>query len=476
VIAVVCCAVVLVHAGAATSNGYELRKPAPPATTPEVYQAAVHLCAHTYVGTPAKPHWCGELAYDPGFDLPSTIANAAQVGMQEFADPSEGAGLGSSGNCCLTWQWNYQIGLWGAHSISHWWQSALDLETLVRYAEVTHDTSPDIQTVLLRTYQRESGNTPGLIPFALANDDFTDDFMDDTAWWGLAWLEAAKYELNDLHDTSDAKTFLWLAEHDADYVSQHGRMCGGIEWQIGTPPDTITSAEFVSLTAGLSDLLSSSGPFHNPHRATAWLGQAQHTMSWLQKSGLINLSKGKVEDRLNQACNQVLPGPKTYTQGEVANAFVQLGIATHNSSYFMKAAPFLRYVPSEPAGMMSHGVVEEPCERDSDGCTAADDFLDMQVFKGILMQAYANFTLATGDQEFVYFIRRQASAVVQNAVSNGNGVPAKCQSPSNCQFVFYWGWPISPVRTHVVTQGTEFSALSALIAELALPPGEQIPY
>jgi hypothetical protein len=473
-VAIVCCGVVLYRAGAAATNGYELRKAPLPASTPQVYQEAVRLCQHLYE-IKSKPHWCGELAYAPGFNKPPTIAAAATIGIDEFADPSVGAGLGSSGNCCLDWRWNHQIGLWGAHSISHWWQSALDLETLIWYAEVTHNTDPDIQTVLMRTYERESGNTPGLIPFALANDNFTDDFMDDTAWWGLAWLEAAKYELGYRHDVADARTFLWLAEHDASYVAQHGKTCGGIEWQIGTPPDTITSAEFVSLTAGLSGYLSAPGPLNNAARAAKWLHQATITMDWLQRSKLINVRKGKVQDRLNAACDRVIPGPLTYTQGEVANAFVQLGIATHDSAYFAKAAPFLRYVPSKPAGMVSHGILEEPCERDRDGCTASNRFLDMQVYKGILMHAFANYTTATGDFEFVYFIRRQASAVVHNAIRRADGQQGNCDTAANCQFVFYWGWPLSPVRSALVTQGTEMSALDALIADLALPPAQQLP-
>jgi hypothetical protein len=124
--------------------------------------------------------------------------------------------------------------------------------------------------------------------------------------------------------------------------------------------------------------------------------------------------------------------------------------------------------------MTSHGILEEPCERDRDGCTGSDRFLDLQVYKGILMQAYARYATTTGDAEFDYFIRRQASAVVDNAVSQPNGQPGKCDSPENCQFVFYWGWPLSPVRTELVTQGTQMSALDALIADLALPPSQKL--
>jgi hypothetical protein len=75
----------------------------------------------------------------------------------------------------------------------------------------------------------------------------------------------------------------------------------------------------------------------------------------------------------------------------------------------------------------------------------------------------------------VSFIKRQASAVVHNAIRQDNGQPGNCDSASNCQFVFYWGWPLSPARSPMVNQGTQMSALDALIADLALPAALRMP-
>ncbi len=481
IFAIVCLGVVLTRAGGASTNSSEILgrnqgKAPPPAATPTVYQDAVRLCQHNPL-TSSHRHWCGELAYAPGFNSPPTVAKAALQGMNEFADPSVGAGLGyaANGGINLDWRWNYQIGLWGAHMKPHWWQSALSLRTVIWYAEVTHSWDPQVQTILLRTYQRESGHTSYMTPFAIANNDFTDDFMDDTTWWGLAWMEAARYELLNRHDTQHAAQFLRLAEHDASYVATNGKRCGGIEWQIGTPPDTITSAAFSALGAEIAALRSTPGPFYKPAAAATWLKEAQTTMAWLQHRGLIDLRQGKVEDRLNAACNKVIPAPLTYTQGEVADAFVELGKTTHNPAYYKLAAPFLRYVPSPPAGMVSHGILEEPCERDRDGCTGSNRYLDMLVYKGILMQGFSDYTMATRSTEFVSFIKRQASAVVHNAVRQDSGQPGNCDSAANCQFVFYWGWPLSPVRSPMVNQGTQMSGLDALIADLALPPALRMP-
>ncbi len=466
----------MVNASQASTPHSELHRTIGQATyAPPLYQQAIHACQrllHRNEGVSARRPWCGEMAYEPGFNQAPSVAQAAQIGVAEFADPSNGAGLGS-GDKDLDWRWNYQTGLWGAHSLSHWWQSALALRTLVRYAEVTHSTDPGFQTILLRTYQRESGHTSGEPPFAIAQDDFVNPFMDDTAWWGLAWLEASKYELTVRHDVVDAGKFLSVAEDDASYIASSQKSCGGIEWQIGFPSDTITNAEYITLTAALATYLNGSGPFQDSANATKWLSQAQTTLAWLERHRLIDVRTGTVHDSLNAACNGLIAGPITYTEGQVADALVLLGSALHKPSYYQQANAFLRYVVSKKSGMVnSHGIIQEPCERDRDGCTTSGSYLDMLPWKGILTQGFSDYAAATGDPRYDGVVRRQAWAVVHNAIRQPNGQPGNCSSPSSCQFVFYWGWPLTPSRSEFVDQSTQMDALDALTAAMALTPGK----
>jgi hypothetical protein len=454
-VAVLCAAIVLFEAAQASTNPSELHKAIPHATgVPNLYQSVVRRCQQM-IGQSGHRPWCGELAYTPGFNQGPTISQAALEGIREFADPTHGVGKPDTGP--LDWRWNYPTGLWGGHSLQHWWQSAMAMRTLLRYLEVTHNTDPAYQQILMRTYHRESGHTPGETPFAIAKDDFVNAFMDDTAWWGLAWLEASKYELNYRHDVADARTFLRLAEFDADYISKQQKSCGGIVWQIGFPSDTVTNAEYMALVAELASYRNQPGPFYSPGNASRWIGEAKSTLDWLDRHNLVNLRTGTVHDSLNAACNGLIAGPITYTEGEVADALVQVGTALHDSSYYKDADRFLRYVLSKKSTMVN-----------SKG-TGSNLYFDELSWKGILVQGFLDYTVATGSTEYASFLRRQAVAIVHNAIVRSDGKAGDCQTPDSCQFVFYWGWPLTPSRSPFVNNATQMDALDALTAALAIP-------
>lgn len=482
--AVVCVGVVLANVSRLETNPSELHRTLGQAPhAPPLYQQAIIACQGLLrrdEHASAQRPWCGELAYVPGFNQAPPIAQAASVGIQEFADPTNGqayaAQIGPKAEKDLDWRWNYQTALWGAHTLSHWWQSALALRTLVRYAEETKDTGPGVQTILERTFQRESGHTPGEPPFAIASDNFVNPFMDDTAWWGLAWLEASKYELTVRHDVADARKFLGTAEYDATYVEKSQRSCGGIEWQIGFPTDTITNAEYVTLSAALANYLNGAGPLQDTAGASKWLSQASGQMQWLETHGLVDIRAGTVVDSLNAACNGLIAGPITYTEGQVADALVQLGAAKHDPSYYKQANNFLHYVVSKQSGMVDDkGIIQEPCERATLGCLSSGSYLDMLPWKGILIQGFSDYSAATGDPRYDGVLRRQAWAVVHNAIVGPNGQPGNCQTASSCQFGFYWGWPLTPSRSEFVNQSTQMDALDVLTAALALQPHKQQP-
>src|SRR4029077_15650349 len=103
---------------------------------------------------------------------PSTWSLDASRGIAELMGTSDGSPVG----------WDGGTGVWGAASSPHGWQSAARLGTMVRYAERTHDTSPAIQYVLRRTYYLNDWR-----PGTKEPHNFTNQFMDDTAWRGLAW-------------------------------------------------------------------------------------------------------------------------------------------------------------------------------------------------------------------------------------------------------------------------------------------------
>lgn len=405
---------------------------------------APHRSASTVTTQPSQP----------GHRAPTvSFAEAARNGVNQLI------GLGGPSPASQ----NPHDGLWGGHLLPNWWQSALALLALVRYLERTDNTSAVYQRAILLLYDHNH-----LRPNTHAPIDFANEFNDDTGWWGVAWLEAARYELYVRHDRVNASRFLSVAEWDAKFINSVPRRCGGITWGLGKPPDTITTAEYMDLTAGLSWFLGQVGPFHNPASALHYLGAAQGSLAYLERTDLIDTNEGRVNDSLIQhrsgACTPY-GRPITYTQGEVADALIKLGLAMHQPIYYKDARRFLDYGISPAAGLIRQGVLREHCEDVQDNCNKSSSRYDYPAYKGILVNALADYDTATGTNTYAAFLHRQATAVVTNALLGG--ARGKCRTAGNCFFSFYWSPPPHLVSWAIgITVGGQESGIDALTSAL----------
>jgi hypothetical protein len=349
--------------------------------------------------------------------------------------------------------WNAQAGLWGVDTPPTWWQSALAVTTIVRYATLTNNLSPAIQNVLLRTYEVNRKAQLG---------NFTNAYMDDTGWWGLAWVMASQYELYHRHDRKDARRFLATAEQDASFIAHYPRQCGGIKWTSWSPPDTIANAEFVDLAARLARYRQASGIFQNRGVASRWLTRASADLAWMVRIGLINLNTGTVLGNLDADC-QPQGGPLPVTEGEAADALVQLGGATHNHWYYGRAAAFLHYTTSSASPLMAKGILQDQCELAAPNCAASPDQLNVTSRKGIFMLAVDDWDAATGGAAFRPFLQAQVRAIVRHDILRTSPPLPACVTPHACRFGFSW---TGDVHSMLVTPGTQESALDAFIAAL----------
>ena len=380
-----------------------------------------------------------------------TFSDAAREGVDELLGSGDGSIVG----------WRYETGLWGGHIKANWWQSALATLTLVRYAERTRSLDPRFEAVLERIYARNIYK-----PRSTARQDFANEFMDDTGWWGQAWLEASRYELDVRHDLPEATRFLRVAEWDAAYINAAPRICGGIPWALNRPPDAVTSAEFITLAAGLASYLDAPGPFHDPQRAAALIRQASDALIWLEDERLVDLRTGAVIDGLTSSCQRT-GGAMTYTEGEMADALVRLGSALHDPVYYTYAANFFRYALSWYSHLSVHGVLQERCEDRPTTCARLGYRLDLPAFKGIFVNAVVDWTAATGSRVLIPFLRAQATAVVDHAIRGPDGTPGDCRTPQTCQFAFNWTGRYGDRSDAVgVTLGGQESAIDALTAVL----------
>jgi hypothetical protein len=395
---------------------------------------------------------CANTARAPKPAPPPAVATAASRGIAELASADSTSPVSRDPSS----------GLWGDRTKPAWWQSALALGTLVRYLLATHNTDPHYQQVLVSTYNLNVRKPGTHMPL-----NFGNQFLDDSGWWGLTWLDAARYEAQVRHDYALAAKFLYVAEWDANYIYTRRRTCGGgLAWRLGKPPDTITGAEFVTLAAQLYGLRHGPGYFHDDAKASLWLADAVSSLNWMENSGLIDVRKGVVIDTFDNSCH-LAGGALTYTQGQVADALTQMGAALKEPSYFRQANAFLGYTMNPRNGMMHNGVLQEYCESRPAQCKSIEDF-NVSVFKGMFVQAVSDYEQATGDTRYMPFLRAQAQAIVRNSATNAQGARTSCQTPRDCQFGFYWARAIDPAKAPVgVTVATQISALRALTAELA---------
>jgi hypothetical protein len=301
---------------------------------------------------------------------------------------------------------------------STWWQSAVALSTVETYAQTTGDTSYD--AAIEEAFDLNSAG------------DFENSSDDDTAWWGLAWLQA--YEIT--HD----KSYLAMAQTDADYIHQAwDSTCGGGVWWQRDPrsyKNAITNELFLELTAWLHNTI---------HGDTKYLAWAKAEWSWFDHSGMIN-KQNLINDGLDNDCKNNGQPTWTYNQGVILAGLAQLYRATGNGALLTEAERLARASTSHLA---VGGVLTEPCTTDA----CADRFgTPAQSFKGIFVRDLKVLAVTARTSQFNSFIDAQA-----RSIENRDG-------GAQHQFGVYWAGPMAGV-----TSPSQASALDALVASVNLP-------
>jgi hypothetical protein len=86
------------------------------------------------------------------------------------------------------------------------------------------------------------------------------------------------------------------------------------------------------------------------------------------------------------------------------------------------------------------------------------------VFKGLLDDAVADWSAATGSAAYAPFLDAQAQAIVHNATGLTSGA---CTTARTCQLSMYWARLVPQAHQPIVpTPGSEASGLSALVNAL----------
>ncbi|GAB3409343.1 glycoside hydrolase family 76 protein [Flindersiella endophytica] len=301
-------------------------------------------------------------------------------------------------------------GLWNT---TGWWNSANALTALIDYSQRTGSTT--YRYAIGNTFDKNRGN------------NFTNEYLDDTGWWGLAWVRA--------YDLTGEQRYLDMARIDADYMHSYwdGHCGGGVWWRTDkTYKNAVTNELYIKLSAALHNRIPGD---------TAYLGRAQAGWSWFQASGMIN-SSNLVNDGLdNTTCQNNGQTMWTYNQGIVLGGLVELSRATGDAGMLTRARQ-LADASTNNGTLNPGGVLREPCENGDCGG-------DGPSFKGVYVRNLGELDRALSGRPYRSYLARQADSAYAN------------DRNSLSQYGLHWAGPFDSSDA-----ARQHSALEALVAPL----------
>ncbi|MBN6039969.1 glycosyl hydrolase [Amycolatopsis sp. 195334CR] len=252
---------------------------------------------------------------------------------------------------------------------SSWWNTAATLTTLIEHGDPRYDW------VIARTFEQNRGVFPaGVRSSDPIEGDFVSRAIDDSAWWGLAWIAA--------HDRTGDARYLRMATTIAEYVHGYwdtGSCGGGVWWdRERTYKNAVTAGLYLRLAAAV----------HNRTPGdTVWLDRTRAAATWYLGSGLIN-SANLVNDGLTGDCRNNGQTVWTYNQGLAVGGLLEAWRATGDGVLLDTAR---RLADAGVTGLTRDGVLTESCDV---GMNACDD--NQKQFKGVFSRYLADLDGVTG--------------------------------------------------------------------------------
>ena len=256
-----------------------------------------------------------------------------------------------------------------------WWTGAVALSTVMTYRQATGDTQYDyaISDVFAK------------------NSNFTNDYIDDTGWWALVWLQA--------YDITGNKNYLNMAETTTKYMHNYwdSQCGGGVNWSTAKLyKASIANELFLAAAAGLHNRIPGD---------TTYFGWAKDEWTWFKGTGLI--SSNLVKDGLHVSGCSFNNATFTYNQAVILQGLLELSKATGDTGLLTTAKSIATAATQK---FNQNGVLYEGCEPNCAG--------DGQAFKGIFIRYLRAFATAANTTDFDGFITTTANSIL---VSDTNG-------------------------------------------------------
>ncbi|WNI34315.1 glycoside hydrolase family 76 protein [Streptomyces sp. ITFR-6] len=214
---------------------------------------------------------------------------------------------------------------------------------------------------------------------------FRNEYLDDTGWWGLAWIDA--------YDVTGDSRYLETARADADHMNANWNdTCGGgVRWSTdGNYKNAVTNELYLQLNSALHNRIPGD---------SAYLDRAKSEWDWFRNSGMINGDR-MINDGLTDGCANNGQPTWTYNQGVILGALTEFHTATGDDGLLTTAREL---ADSSTTRLETDGVLREPGEGDS--CTG-----DGPSFKGAYVRGLGALNRRLSDHPYAPALTRWADS------------------------------------------------------------------